>query len=63
MKALFEDFGGKLDGVMELTKENIKKAEDFCYDASRNYHNFVLSIRWDDEKEMMVVCPDGPWEC
>ena len=63
MKPLFEDFWGELDGVMELTKENIKKAEDLCYDASGSYSNYVLSIRWDDEKEMMVVYPDGPWEC
>ena len=62
MKAYF-DFGEELQGVMELNKENINKADDFCLSMSGDYLNYVLSLEWDDENNIIHLFPDGPWEC
>lgn len=54
----FEDF----EGIMELNKENLEKAEKIVEKWSGEYCNYILAIDWDYENNIPYIYQNGPWE-
>jgi hypothetical protein len=62
MKAYFNLFE-EMQGVMEMSAENIERAEQIVQDYTGSYCNYVLGITWDEDLKMPYIYADGPWEC
>lgn len=62
MKAYFNLFE-EMQGVMEMSAENIERAEQIIEDYTSSYWNYVLGITWDEDLKMPYIYADGPWEC
>ncbi|MBQ2177148.1 MAG: hypothetical protein II453_19545 [Alphaproteobacteria bacterium] len=60
MKAYFSVFD--MVGVMELSAENIERAEDIVADKSEFYCVYELGISWDEDRKMPYIYAAGPWE-
>lgn len=62
MKAYFNLFE-EMQGIMEMSAENIERAEQIIEDYTSSYWNYVLGITWDEDLKMPYIYADGPWEC
>ena len=62
MKAYFNLFE-EMQGIMEMSAENIERAEKIIEDYTASYWNYVLGITWDEDLKMPYIYADGPWEC
>ena len=62
MKAYFSVFD-EMVGIMEMSAENIARAEQIVADQSGSYCNYILGISWDYDEKMPYIYADGPWEC
>ena len=60
MKAYFSVFD--MVGVMEMSEENISRAEQLVADRSEFYCVYELGISWDEERGMPYIYEAGPWE-
>lgn len=61
MKAYFSVFD-EMVGVMEMSAENIDRAEDIVSDQSEFYCVYTLGISWDEERGMPYIYEAGPYE-
>lgn len=61
MRAYFSVFD-EMVGVMEMSKENIERAEQIVADHSEFYCVYELGISWDEERGMPYIYESGPCE-